>query len=95
MAMIAWAFTGLAMTGTAAAEPPACPLDEDFSSWLPSGWMTDDWTQNATNNAGGMSPEALLVWSQISGNHAYLNSNPVDTTGAGSLTLEFKSYIVD
>jgi hypothetical protein len=31
----------------------------------------------------------------ISGNYSYLNSKPVDTTGAGTLMLEFNSYIID
>jgi len=95
VAVIASAFTGLIMTGTVAAQPPTCPLDEDFSSWLPSGWATDDWYQSDSKNAEGSSPEAWLTWEYISGDYAYLDSKPVDTTGAGSLTLEFKSFIDD
>ncbi len=72
-----------------------CPLDEGFSSWLPSGWTTDNWTQSFTNYAGGTSPEAVLDWNNIYGDYAYLDSKPVDTTGAPCLTLEFKSFIND
>ena len=75
--------------------PVFCPLDEDFSgSWLPSGWTTDDWVVWAVNISGGTPPEALLssVFC-IFDDHAYLQSKPVDTTGTGSLMLEFKSTI--
>ncbi|MFC1970258.1 hypothetical protein ACFLVV_03450, partial [Chloroflexota bacterium] len=75
---------------------PYCPLDEDFSGpWPPSGWATDDWSQVDTNNAGGTAPEAWLYWLNITGGYAYLESTPVDTTGAGILRLEFKSEIDD
>ncbi len=82
--------------GTAQGQALSCPLNEDFSgSWPPSGWTTDNWTQNSTNNAGGIAPEANLFWHNIAGNYSYLDSRPVDTTGATSLTLEFKSFIDD
>jgi hypothetical protein len=80
-------------------DTPICPLDEDFSgSWPPSGWTQEDpreWYQSATNSSGGKPPEARLNYFNISGNYAYLDSKPVDTTGAPSLTLEFKSFIND
>lgn len=95
IAVIASAFTGLIMIGTVAAQPPTCPLDEDFSSWLPSGWATDDWYQSYTKYAEGSSPEALLYWNNITGDYAYLDSKPVYTSGALNLTLEFKSFIDD
>ncbi len=96
IAVIASAFTGLVITGTAAAQSPTCPLDEDFSSWLPGGWTTDDWIQSYSNYAGGTSPEAVLsYYAGIHGDYAYLDSKPVDTTGASHLTLEFKSFIDD
>jgi len=76
--------------------PRTCLLDEDFSGGFPpSGWATDDWVQWSSNWAGGASPEALLYWEFISGNSAYLNSKPVDTTGMLILALEFKSFIDD
>ena len=100
MAVIASLFTGLVMTGIAGGQPPTCPLDEDFSGpWLPSGWTQEqagEWNQSFTNSAGGTSPEALLsYYAGIYGDYAYLDSKPVDTTGASSLTLEFKSFIDD
>jgi hypothetical protein len=77
--------------------PLTCPLDEDFSGGVPpSGWTQEEpgeWQQSFSNYAGGTSPEALLYWDDISGNYSYLDSKPVDTTGAPCLTLEFKSYI--
>ncbi len=75
--------------------PLICPLDEDFYSWPPSGWTTDDWHQSNSNYAGGTSPEASLYYEDIYGDYAYLDSKPVDTTDATSLTLEFKSFIDD
>ena len=93
--LVALAFTGFVMTGTAAAQPPSCLLYEDFSdSWLPNGWTTDNWDQSDTNYAGGTSPEARLPWFGT-GLYAYLASRSVDTTGASSLTLEFRSSIDD
>ena len=70
-----------------------CPIDENFSSWPPSGWKTDDWVQSASNYAGGTPPEARLWWGGIYYSGAYLESKPVDTTDRSSLTLEFKSSI--
>lgn len=96
--MIASTFAGFLMGGIALAVEPVviCPLDEDFSgSWLPSGWATDDWYQSSSSSAGGISPEARLDYYGIVGDYAYLESKPVDTTGAISLALEFKSLIDD
>jgi len=99
MAIIVLLFTGFLVAGTIAAQAPICLLDEDFSgSWLPSGWTEEgagEWIQSFSNSAGGTSPEAHLWWSNIIGSYAYLDSKPVDTTGAPSLTLEYKSYIVN
>jgi hypothetical protein len=96
IAAIASLFTGFLLLGTAAGQPPTCPLDEDFSGpWPPSGWTTDDWNQSNTNYAGGTPPEARLAYYNIFGNYAYLDSKSVGTTGASSLTLEFKSFIDD
>ena len=99
IAVTASLLTVLVMTGIAGGQPLTCPLDEDFSgSWLPSGWTQEEageWRQSFTSDAGGTSPEALLYFSWIYGDYAYLDSKPVDTTGAPSLTLEFKSFIID
>ena len=96
IAMIASALTGFVTSETTADQSPTCPLDEDFSgSWLPSGWTTDDWDQSDSSNAGGTSPEARLYYNDINYDYAYLDSKPVDTTGASSLMLEFKSFIDD
>ncbi|MFC1969843.1 hypothetical protein ACFLVV_01335 [Chloroflexota bacterium] len=95
IAVIASLFTGFLMAGIVGGQPPPCPLDEDFSSWLPDEWLTDDWIQSNSSDAGGTSPEAYLGYSNITGDYAYLDSQPVDTTGMSSLTLEFKSFIDD
>jgi hypothetical protein len=94
--LVASALMGFVMIGRVAAQPPNCPLDEDFSgSWPPSGWTQEaGWTQGSSHEAGGTPPEACLYWYNISGNYSYLDSKPVDTTGASSLTLEFKSFII-
>jgi hypothetical protein len=79
--------------------PLYCPLNEDFSGGVPpSGWTKEEpveWQQTFSNYAGGTSPEADLDWTYIYGDYAYLDSKPVDTTGAPCLTLEFKSFITD
>jgi len=96
IAMIASALTGFVTSETTADQSPTCPFNEDFSgSWLPSGWETDDWDQSDSSYAEGTSPEARLEYGDISGDYAYLDSKPVDTTGMSSLTLEFKSFIDD
>jgi len=95
ISMVASAVTAVVMAGSVAAQPPYCPVDEDFAvSWLPNGWTTDDWEQSDTNHAGGTSPEARLLWSGT-GQFAYLDSRSVDTTGASGMTLEFRSFIDD
>jgi uncharacterized repeat protein (TIGR01451 family) len=95
--MIASAFAGFLVGGIALAQPqPPCPLDEGFSgSWLPSGWAEDDWDLSSSDAAGGTAPEARLYGDEISGDGAYLDSKPVDTSAVSSLTLQFKSFILD
>ncbi len=97
--MIASAFAGFLVGGIALAQPQPlpCALDEDFSSsWLPSGWAEDDWDLSfLPNGAGGTAPEARLYGDEISGDGAYLDSKPVDTSAVSSLTLQFKSFILD
>lgn len=97
IALIVALLTGVLLAGTAAGyAPPACPLDEDFSEGLPGDWNNHFyWTSSDSGNAGGTSPEADLNWYNISSTLQYLESPPVDTTGASGLTLEFKSYIDD
>jgi len=72
---------------------PAIFLDEDFTTWLPAGWSTDDFSQSFTNSAGGTSPEARLPYHYITEDYSYLNSTSVNATTVSALTLEFKSYI--
>jgi hypothetical protein len=67
-------------------------INEAFDTWLPTGWTTNTFTQSFTNNAGGTSPEAELYWLDATGND-YLTSAMVDTSGASSLTLEFRDYV--
>ncbi len=70
-------------------------LDEDFSTWIPDGWSTDDFIQYDSNYAGGESPEAKLEWLDIVDDYSYLSSKTVDTSAACALSLEFKSKIDD
>jgi hypothetical protein len=99
IAMIAAVVVGFVAMGPIQAQSPACPLNEDFSGfWLPAGWTQEqvgEWTQGSSSYAGGTSPEAVLDYDDISGGHAYLDSKPVDTAGATSLMLGFKSFVDD
>lgn len=94
--VIASPFVGLMLTGTIAGQP-MCLLDEDFSGvWLPIGWAQQqptEWEKSDSSYAGGTLPEAVLAYDDILGKFAYLDSKPVDTTGALSLMLEFKSFV--
>ena len=72
-------------------------LYEDFSAGVPPpGWSQEEageWQQSNTANAGGTAPEAYLPWDDVNGDYAYLDSIPVNTIGAPTLTLSFKHYI--
>jgi len=67
-------------------------INETFDTWLPAGWSTNTFSQAFTSNAGGTSPEAELYWLDASGAD-WLMSPVVDTSSAGSLTLEFRDYV--
>ncbi len=70
-------------------------IDEDFSTWLPTGWTTYsssgqiNWQQGSGSSAGGTSPEAEFDWSPSTIAVQRLISLPVNTVGATSLDLEF------
>ncbi len=63
----------------------------------------DQWTQEETsecaqansNLAGGTAPEAMLSWSAITGDYAYLMSPAIDTSTYTTLDLSFRSMIND
>jgi hypothetical protein len=72
-------------------------MNQPFTgTFPPTGWTQDnatEWTQSATVNAGGTSPEARLYWSNIIGNYAFLQSPAVATSTASILQLKFRSYL--
>ncbi|UCD74335.1 MAG: hypothetical protein JSV91_11150 [Phycisphaerales bacterium] len=69
-------------------------LNEDFDgAFPPSGWTQEqagEWRQTWENDAGGTAPNAHLAYENIIGDFAYLDTPPLDTTGATRLILEFK-----
>jgi hypothetical protein len=68
-------------------------LEEAFSGFFPpAGWEQQEageWTKSDSNDGGGTAPEACLYWEDVKGLNAYLDSIPVDTTGASHLALRF------
>jgi hypothetical protein len=73
-------------------------LSEDFSSGMmpPSGWTIDgypaQWTNEATDNAGGIAPEAMFTWIEVDNATSRLISPVVDLTGVPDLKLYFTYY---
>jgi len=75
---------------------------EDFSSGIfpPAGWTIvgdgqDNWSESATNNAGGEAPEAMLGWSpQFVGNTKLVTAE-IATSGYSSVLFEMKHYVND
>ena len=90
------------MTGTSDASiskpsPVVTLINDDISVW-PGDWNGDIantsgyFYQHSSNNAGGVSPEIIFYWSNgIATRKIYHNA--VNTTGATSMTLEFKHYV--
>jgi hypothetical protein len=73
-------------------------LIEDFAgaTFPPDGWSQEEsgeWDQYDSNNAGGTAPEARLYWNNINGDYAYLDSVPVSTIGAPTLSLGFNNSL--
>ncbi len=74
-------------------------LTEDFSSGVPpTGWTIDgipaQWSQNSSTNAGGIVPEAKLLY--VSGtNTTRLISPETDLTGATDVIFSFKHFLDD
>jgi len=76
-------------------------FEEDFSgTWPPDGWTvsglgTTNWSQSATNNAGGTAPEGMMGWSpQFNGLSRFV-SPAINTTGYTTLALQFKHFVDD
>jgi hypothetical protein len=73
-------------------------LVEDFGggAFPPAGWTIDayqtNWSANASNNAGGIAPEARFAWSNATG-ESRLISPPTDLTGVTDLKVEFKHML--
>jgi len=68
-------------------------MNEAFGSWMPAGWtQTGHWTQRAGNAAGGTAPEAYLYYGTAV-NGEFLMSGAVNTVGATTLKLDFRSFI--
>ncbi|MCK4266902.1 MAG: hypothetical protein KAX31_06445, partial [Thermoplasmata archaeon] len=74
-------------------------IDEDFvGGFPPPGWAQFGpdlhWTQSATANAGGTSPEANYHWQSVV-NYWGLYAGPLDTTGMVNLTLRWDNWYND
>lgn len=73
-------------------------LSEDFSSGImpPSGWTIDgypaQWSNEATDNAGGIAPEAMFTWIDIQNATSRFISPVVDLTGVPNVSLSFQHY---
>ncbi len=73
-------------------------LYEDFSSGImpPSGWSIDgypaQWSNEATDNAGGIAPEAMFTWIDLQNVTSRLISPVVDLTGVPNVSLSFQHY---
>ncbi len=70
-------------------------FDVDFSgSFPPAGWTIDahatNWSAVSTNNSGGTAPEARFNWSPQFTGDSRLISPATNTTGATTVTVEFK-----
>lgn len=74
-------------------------IDEGFDSGVPPlGWskqdLTNSWSQQNTNLAGGTAPEVQFKWTNLV-NTWRLYSGPIDTTGMTELYLQFRHYFKD
>ena len=77
-------------------------FSEDFSSgtFPPAGWSIigdgqDNWLESATNNAGGVAPEAMFSWSPQFVGNSKLVTDPIATSGYSAILLDFKHYVND
>lgn len=71
---------------------------EDFSGGMPpAGWSIDDhagnWSQNTSNNAGGIAPEARFTWTPQFNGESYLISPQTNTAGYTSLGFSFRHMV--
>ncbi len=73
-------------------------IDEPFSNAVPpTGWQvsstgtTGTWSQVATANAGGTSPEARFMYGSSGTGTSRLYCGPFDTTGRTQLDLQFRT----
>jgi len=73
-------------------------LSEDFSSGLmpPSGWTIDgypaQWSNAATNKAGGTAPEAMFSYIDVQNATSRFISPVVDLTGVPDVALSFQHF---
>ena len=76
-------------------------ITEDFSGGTmpPSGWTIDahaaNWSNVATQNAGGMAPEARFFYSPSFNEASRFISPEISTSGYTSLTLSFRHFLDD
>ena len=73
-------------------------FSEDFSSGVPpTGWTIDahatNWLQEASNNAGGTSPEAMFSWTPQFNEESHLISPVTDLTGQTIVGFSFNTMI--
>lgn len=76
-------------------------LSEDFSAGTmpPAGWTIDahsaNWSADASSNAGGSAPEAVMFYDPAFNGASRLISPAIDLTGQTSVKLMFKHFLDD
>jgi hypothetical protein len=76
-------------------------ITEDFSSgsFPPTGWTIDahaaNWSAEASANAGGIAPEAVMNYSPEFNGASRLISPVIDMTGYSSVVLSFNHFLDD
>ena len=76
-------------------------LEEDFAgTFPPDGWEISglgqsNWSQSATNNAGGTAPEAHMTWTPQFNGVSRLESPVINTSAYSTLAISMRHYLSD